>query len=119
MFNTIPAQDPAQSSVFSTWFTYDTDAAPDDSRQQHWFTLQGPLGSDGQSTLAIFRTIGGSLINGATNNTQRVGPATITRLGCDHLRLNYASDDSEAVGPFRRINDFSALQRTGDRKSEG
>lgn len=113
MFNTIAAQDPAQSSVFSTWFTYDTDAAPDDPRQQHWFTLQGPLASDGQSTLAILRTIGGALVDGPTNNTQRVGTATITRLGCDHLRLNYAFDDSEAAGPFRGINDFRDLQRIG------
>src|SRR3546814_20635035 len=83
------------------------------SSDLHWFTLQGPLGSDGQSTLAIFRTIGGSLINGATNNTQRVGTATITRLGCDHLRLNHAFDASEAVGPVRRINDFRDLRRLG------
>ena len=113
MFSTIPAQDPAQSTVFSTWFTYDTEAAPDDPRQQHWFTLQGPLGSDGQSTLAILRTIGGALVDGPTNNTQRVGTATVTRLGCDHLRLNYAFDDSEAAGPFRRISDFRDLQRIG------
>ncbi len=113
MFNTIPAQEPAQSSVFSTWFTYDTEAAPDDPRQQHWFTLQGPLGSDGQSTLAILRTIGGALIDGATNNTQRVGTATLTRLGCDQLRLSYQFDDSEAAGPFRRIDDFRDLQRIG------
>lgn len=113
MFNTIPAQDPTQSSVFATWFTYDTQAAPDDPRQQHWFTLQGPLASDGQSTLTIFRTIGGALVDGSTNNSQRVGTVTLTQLDCNHLRLNYAFDDSEAAGPFRRINDFRDLQRIG------
>ncbi|PKM09027.1 MAG: hypothetical protein CVV14_01620 [Gammaproteobacteria bacterium HGW-Gammaproteobacteria-4] len=113
MFNTILAPDPAQDSVFATWFTYDTEAAPDDPRQQHWFTLQGPLGSDGQGTLTIFRTIGGALIDGPTNNSQRVGTATLTRLGCDQLRLSYQFDDSGTAGPFRRIDDFRDLQRIG------
>jgi hypothetical protein len=113
MFNTIPAQDPAQSTVFATWFTYDTDTAPDDPRQQHWFTLQGPLGTGGQTTLAIIRTIGGSLNSLPTGNSQRVGTATVTRFGCDRLRLDYQFDDSEIAGPFRRVSDFRELQRIG------
>lgn len=113
MFNTIPAQDPAQSTVFATWFTYDTETAPDDLRQQHWFTLQGPLGTGDQTTLDIIRTTGGALFRGSTSNSQRVGTATVTRLGCDHLRLDYQFDDSEIAGPFRRIDDFRDLQRIG------
>jgi len=113
MFNAIPAQDPAQSTVFATWFTYDTETAPDDLRQQHWFTLQGPLGTGDQTTLDIIRTTGGALFRGSTSNSQRVGTATVTRLGCDHLRLDYQFDDSEIAGPFRRIDDFRDLQRIG------
>jgi outer membrane protein assembly factor BamB len=109
MFNTIPAQD----TLFATWFTYDTETAPDDLRQQHWFTLQGSLGSGGQSTLAILRTTGGALFRVPTSNSQRVGTATVTRLGCDHLRLEYQFDDSDIAGPFRRIDDFRDLQRIG------
>ncbi|MDX2300105.1 MAG: PQQ-binding-like beta-propeller repeat protein [Xanthomonadaceae bacterium] len=109
MFNAIPAQD----TLFATWFTYDTESAADDLRQQHWFTLQGPLGTGGQSTLDIIRTTGGALFRVPTSNSQRVGTATVTRFGCDRLRLDYQFDDSEIAGPFRRISDFRELQRIG------
>ena len=100
-------------TLFATWFTYDPEGAADDLHQQHWFTLQGPLGRDGQGSLAIIRTTGGTLVEGPTHNSQRVGTATITRLGCDRLRLDYQFDDSEVAGSFRSINDFRDLQRIG------
>lgn len=113
VFDAIPAQDPAEDIVFATWFTYDTEAAPDDPRQQHWFTLEGPLGTGEQATLAIMRTIGGALGRLPAFNSQQVGTATVTRLACDRLRLDYRFDDSESAGPFRRIRDFRELQRIG------
>lgn len=112
-FTTIPAPNPAEGILFAAWFTYDTEAAPDDPRQQHWFTLQGPLGSSDRTTLAIVRTTGGALMTQPTNNSQQVGTATVTRLGCDRLRLDYQFDDNDRVGPYRRIADFRELQRIG------
>lgn len=112
-FTTIPASNPAEGILFAAWFTYDTEVAPDDPRQQHWFTLQGPLGSSDRTTLAIVRTTGGALLTQPTNNNQQVGTATVTRLGCDRLRLDYQFDDNDRAGPYRRISDFRELQRIG------
>jgi len=114
MFTAIPAAD----TLFGTWFTYDTESAPDDPSQQHWFTLQGPLGpgsleTGAETTLTIIRTTGGALFRQPTGNTQRVGTATLTRLACDRLRVDYQFDDSEIAGPFRRITDSHELQRIG------
>lgn len=107
MFSAFPAQD----TQFATWFTYDTETAPGDSSRQHWFTLQGPLGSAEEATLAIIRTTGGALMSQRTGNSQQVGTARVTRLGCDRMQLDYQFDDSEIAGPFRRISGSQQLQR--------
>lgn len=100
-------------TLFATWFTYDPEGAADDVHKQHWFTLQGPLGTGEPSTLAIIRTIGGSLSERATANSQQVGVATLVRLGCDRLQLNYQFADSDIAGPFRGLSDSHELLRLG------
>lgn len=109
MFSVIPALD----TLFATWFTYDPAAAPDEASEQHWFTLQGPLGDGEQTTLAIVRTLGGSFDELPTSNTQRVGTATVTRLACDRAELSYQFDDSEIAAAFRGIGGSQILTRIG------
>ncbi|PIV33451.1 MAG: hypothetical protein COS34_07645, partial [Lysobacterales bacterium CG02_land_8_20_14_3_00_62_12] len=109
MFQAIPTFD----TLFATWFTYDPEGAADDPSQQHWFSLQGPLGSGEQTTLAIIRSTGGALNREPANNRQQVGTATLSRLACDRLDIDYQFDDSEVAGPFRRISGHRELQRIG------
>lgn len=97
------------------WFTFDPEAANDDPTAQHWFTLAGDLGeaADGRLSVPIYRTIGGALDREASNNTWRVGTATLTFLECDAATFEYRFDDSEVAHGFARLSGTAELSRVG------
>lgn len=111
----IPAGGGFNGLVFAPWFTFDPAGAADDAAHQHWFSLQGDLAtaSAGRVELALLRTIGGGFDSAATGNSVRVGHATLTLLGCDRARLDYAFDSSEVAHAFAGINGSENLVKLG------
>jgi hypothetical protein len=95
------------------WFTFDPAGAADDPTAQHWFTLAGTLASasDGRVEVPIFRTMGGMLDARPTNNTERVGTATLQFTACDAMTLAYAFDDTDVAQAFRGRRGTLALRR--------
>ncbi len=115
MFDLRPPQGDDAGLIAGAWFTYDIDGQADDPTAQHWFSLAGDLGSaqDGAFEVPLFRTVGGSLDRGATNNTWRVGTATLKFADCNHARLDYAFDPTELAHAFAGRRGTLALQRVG------
>jgi len=93
------------------WFTFDPAGAADDPAAQHWFTLGAAApGNDGRTVFEVFRTIGGSFDGRATNNTHRVGSATLEAESCGPATLAWQFDDSTLAGSFAGLSGEQALQ---------
>lgn len=110
-----PPQGGDAGLIAGAWFTYDLDGHVDDPTAQHWFSLAGDLASaqDGRFEVPIFRTVGGRLDRDATNNTWRVGTATITFADCSHARLDFAFDNSDVAHAYAGRRGTLSLQRIG------
>ncbi|MCI1709321.1 MAG: PQQ-binding-like beta-propeller repeat protein [Chiayiivirga sp.] len=115
MFDLRPPQGSDPGLVAGAWFTYDVGGTADDPTAQHWFSLAGDLNraQEGKFEVPIFRTLGGSLDGGRTNNTWRVGTASVTFADCSHARLDYAFDSSDVAHAFAAKRGSLSLQRIG------
>ncbi len=100
---------------FAAWFTYDPAGQADDATQQHWFTLQGDLGSatNGTVTLPIIQTIGGTFDLAPTSNSYRVGEATLRMQGCDRAQLEYRFDAGVVATPYALRQGSVGLEKIG------
>ena len=93
-------------SVFAAWPT--VVPAGGDAGRPHWLTLQGDGGA-----LRIERTLGGGFVDVATRDTLTIGSATLRRLGCDRLAIDYRFDAGEVAAPFDERSGRLVLQRRG------
>jgi hypothetical protein len=114
-FELRPPQADDDGLFAGAWFTYDMADDADDPTTQHWFTLSGDLGdaTDGRLTVPIYRTIGGSLDRESTNNTWRIGTATIRFNACDSATLDYEFDPIEVAHQFSGLQGTATLSRVG------
>ena len=111
----IPAGNNYAGLVFAAWFTFDPANLADDPGHQHWFTLQGDLttATNGQVTLPIYRTLGGTFDFAATLDTVQVGHATLSMQGCDKARIDYQFDLSEVAHAFAGLSGSTDLVKIG------
>ena len=100
---------------FAPWFTYDPADAGNDATRQHWFTLQGDLAqaNNGKVDLMLIQTIGGAFDRVPTYNANVVGSASLSMLGCDSARLDYAFVDDRIAGPYAARTGTLNLKRMG------
>jgi hypothetical protein len=112
-FDLRPPQDSDPGLFGGAWFTYDPEGKSDDPTSQHWFTLAGDLSgaADGEFSVPIYRTFGGTLGGEPTNNTWQVGTATLTFSACDSASLQYLFDQNEIAGAFAGLSGAIMLQR--------
>jgi hypothetical protein len=114
-FTIVPASAGFAGLFYGAWFTYDPEDAADDAMNQHWFTLQGDLSNatNGQVTVAIVATIGGSFDDAPTNNTFRIGQAHVKFSGCATASLDYQFDDVAIAHAYRNRSGTIRLGRIG------
>ena len=110
-----PGSAGATETVGLGWFTYDPAGAADESTQQHWFTASGSFddASEQRAALTLYRTTGGDRDTTATQNTHRVGEATLERIDCDSATLSYRFDDTLIANSFALRTRVIPLQRLG------
>ncbi|MBI2396933.1 MAG: hypothetical protein HYV17_03995 [Xanthomonadales bacterium] len=110
-----PGSAGATETVGLGWFTYDPAGAADESTQQHWFTASGSFddASEQRAALTLYRTTGGDRDTTATQNTHRVGEATLERIDCDSATLSYRFDDTLIANSFALRTRAIPLQRLG------
>ncbi len=100
--------------LFGSWYAFDNLTPDGDSRDQHWFTIQGQATTDSLIRSTIYQSIGGQLdVTGTLNHTP-VGEVTISSLACDRLRISYRFADLDEAGAFRSAEGEMDLHRIGD-----
>lgn len=94
------------------WFTFDPAGASDDPAAQHWFTLSAPPADPAADRVefTIYRTIGALFDRGRTENTHRVGNATLQVTSCDAVTLSWKFDDTLLAGSFAGLRGDQSLQ---------
>jgi hypothetical protein len=83
---------PGRPLLFGGWFTFDATAAGG----VRWYTIQGALEPSGPATMAIYRTLGGSLDSAQATTTEPVGTVHVDFADCTHASLDYAFDGGPA-----------------------
>lgn len=100
------------TSVFMSWFTYDTTqpgmavSAVVGDPNHRWLTMQGPI-TGNSSDMTIFVTFGGLFDDEEDTDTIAVGLATLTFFNCEEGVLQYAIDTAPTQSgsvPIRRIS---------------
>jgi hypothetical protein len=115
MITVQPATTAAAGFLFGGWFTYDA-GTPNDATAQHWFSLAGEIPINAQAGVAqvtIYRTLGGQLASGATQNTVRLGEGSVTFSGFTSAVVRYQFDDALIAGSFRGRSGEINLQCLG------
>jgi hypothetical protein len=114
-FTVIPAGNGFSGLLFATWYTFDPAGASDDPANQHWFTLQGDLSSaaNGQATVGIAATLGGSFDDMPTGNIARIGQATVTFTSCTDVTVDYQFDDVATAHAYRNLAGTMHLVKIG------
>ncbi|HET7844191.1 MAG TPA: hypothetical protein VFL14_08575, partial [Xanthomonadales bacterium] len=79
-----------------------------DAGRPHWLVLQGERGA-----LRIERTLAGRFVDGATRNTLTIGSATMQRLACNRIALDFRFDTDEVAAPFDGRSGRLMLVRRG------
>jgi len=113
---TIVPPAPGSAGLFyGAWFTFDPAGAADDAANQHWFTLQGDFAdaTNGQVSVAIAATSGGTFDDAPTGNTLRIGQARVTFSGCASATLDYQFDDVPIAHAYRNRSGTIALAKIG------
>jgi hypothetical protein len=105
-FTVIPAGGGFSGLLYGAWFTFDPSGNFDDPLHQHWFTLQGDLSTanNGQVTVPIVATIGGSFDNMPTGNSTAIGQATVTFFGCASATLDYQFDSASFAHSYANLS---------------
>lgn len=86
----------ADRFLLGAWFTYGSGATATPSKvghsSQRWLTLQGNYDGS-QAQLPIYSSSGGQFDQAGGVSTVQVGRATLERVDCGHLRIDYALDE--------------------------
>jgi len=108
--------EPDRQFVFLGWFTY-TEAASENTGQQHWFTAQGHY--DGtKAELTLYESLGGRFDQAEALTTTPVGEVTLTFSGCGYGAMSYRFDDRDLAGSFPLMRAISGSQDECERRTE-